>query len=290
MSFLNKLRGSLAVITFLFIHNCLFAQDHVNSRLYFNNWKIVNPAAAGFHESQKFDINFASTFMNPSNVLLSWESKIIKPSSGVGLIFENYNFGLLSNVNASVLYNYQIDIDEKNTLSFGSNLNYISQTFDDTFDFQGDMDIAINDSYPASTFDIGLGVAYKSENFQGGVSFRNILESEIYPSYLDRPSKNTTGHLTAYAQYLFGDGNFYFIPSAFLDTNYERLYFDINPTFKLMNFILIGGGARFSGEYRSYNLRTGFDWQEKIQFSCIFYSTDYNSAVKNIEFGISINP
>ena len=290
MSYSNKLKIAFIGFVSLVFQNMLYSQDESLNRLYFYNWKIVNPAAAGLDGAQKFDINYISTFINLSDMQLSWETKLVGRNSGVGVIFENQQFGPFTRVYASALYNYQISFDEDKKLSFGTSFNFVSETRGDTFIYIDGDDVTKSDPPRGSAFDFGLGMAIKTKSFQGGVALRNVLQSEIYADSLESFSRNTIQHLTAYLEYRLGPRNFKFIPSGFFYTNYHYSYFDINPTFKLMNFFLISGGMRITEHRKLVNFSAGIDWKDKIQFSGIFYSTNYYGAENGIEFRLTIKP
>jgi len=295
MPYSNKLKSIFFGITIFFCQNTLFGQDIIPYGLYFNNWKVVNPASAGLSGSQKFDITYRANNTkfdyNPSYALISWENRLIDLNSGLGIIFENRQIGPRTRVYASALYDYQINLNEENKLSFGANFNFLSETFDFS-SFRpidpNDPILAINSS-SSNAFDLGLGVVFKSKTFHVGIAVRNLLESKIENSEIDLLTNNTIQHLTAYGEYQVEFRNFRFIPSTYLYTDYENIFFDLNPTLEFMKLLLIGGTFRISNDNSFVNVNAGINWNDKIQLIGIVYSSGYEGEGNNFEFSLSIS-
>ena len=293
MSYSSKLRLAFFGLTILFYQDMLFGQDIVPYGLYYNNWKVVNPASTGLSESQQFDVayrtNNTEVDNHPSYVLLSYENRLSRLNSGLGIIFENQQTGIRTRVFGKALYNYQIQLSDEKKFSIGAGFGFLSETLNSNALVVNPNDpILDTSSSPSNAFDMDLGIAFKSKKFQGGVSIRNLLESEIENSEIRGLPDNTVQHLTAHAEYILAFTKFRFIPSTYLYTDYDDILFDINPTFEMLRFLLIGGTLRVSDDDNFVNVNAGFNWKNKIRIMGIVYSSGYEGEGNNYEFNLSV--
>lgn len=294
MAYPNKEKLILYALAILSSIHQLKAQDVVPYGLYFNNWKIVNPAASGVNESEKFDIYYRTNNIrleeNPSFVLLTYENYLSRLNSGLGLIFENQQIGLGTRVFGKALYNYQINLSKQRKLSIGAELDLLSESFDfssirriDPYD-----PILISNSPPSNAFDLGFGIAYKQNNLEGGFALKNILESKIRNSKIKYLNSNNVQYLTAYGQYLFEFSIFRISPSISFTTDYDIVTTGINTLFEIRRLVLLGGSFRISNNENFFNVNAGITWQDKIRLMAIAYSFGYEGTGNNYEFSLSI--
>lgn len=294
MIYLSKINLILVALTILFCQADLHSQDIIPYGLYSNNWKVLNPGAAGLRESQGFDISYRANDTkidgNPSYVLLSYETLFGKQNSGLGIIFENQQIAFRTRVFGKAIYNYQIPLRDEKKLSMGVGIGFLSETLDFTsIRFVDPRDPISTGNLPASNaFDLDLGVAFKSKKFQGGISLRNLLESRIGKSELFLFDNHTIQHVTAYGEYVFEFRKFQFIQSAFVYTDYKDIFLDLNPTFEILEFLLIGGSFRVSNDGSFVNVNAGIHWKNKIQIMGILYSSGYRGIGNDFEFNLGI--
>lgn len=294
MFYSSKLKLAFLCLTILFCHNTLLAQDIIPFGLYFNNWKMVNPASAGLSEAQEFNIayraNNTKVDSHPSYVLLSYEDLLSRQNSGLGIIFENQQIRARTRVFGKAIYNYQIRFGRENTVSFGAGFGFLSETYDLSSLRYVDLNdpALVTNSSPSNAFDLELGVAFRSKNFQGGISLKNLLESKIENPHFDLLKDNTVQHLTAYGEYRVAFDKFRFIPSIYVNTDYENVLLDLNPTVEILNFLLIGGTLRISNNDNIMNVNAGVNWNNKVQLFGVVYSSGYEGEGNNFEFSLSI--
>lgn len=292
MSFQGKLKLVFFGLWIICCQKALMAQSAIPYGLYFNNWKVVNPASTGLIESQKFDVAYRANNTklsgNPSNVLISYEHRLSQLNSGLGIIFENKQLGVITIVSAKALYNYQIELGEESKLSIGTGMSFLSTTFDE-LDLLDRSDAAIiTNLKPTTAFDLDFGVSFQSNHFQGGFAIKNLSESKIGRSEVVFTHINERQHLTLYGEYELEYSKFRFIPSIFLFTDYDITFFNFNPTFEFLDFLLIGGTLSASEDKNFVNVNAGLHWKNKIRFMGILFSSGYQGDGRNFEFSWSI--
>ncbi|MEQ8473594.1 MAG: PorP/SprF family type IX secretion system membrane protein [Marinoscillum sp.] len=292
MYYSNKLKLTCFGLLILISQNTLLGQNIIPYGLYFNNWKVVNPASTGLGGSQNFDIAYRTnnTKVNghPSNVLLSYEGQLSRYHSGLGIIFENQQIGGITRVFGKALYNYQIQLNGGNKISIGAGFGMLSETFDyNSIRLLNPNDVVLN-THPApnKVFDLDLGMTFKSENIQGGIAIKNLIPSKSKRSEV--LGARTVQLVTAYVEYKIEFDKFRFIPSICSYTDYEHVIFDINPTLEFMKRILIGGTLRLSDDDSLVNVNAGIYLNENIRLTGIVYSSGYEGAGNNFEFSLGI--
>ena len=268
-------------------------QDVTPFELYFNNFKTINPAAAGIFDEQKFDIQFRANStqvdFHPSFALISYENQLTRLNSGIGFILENQQAGISTRVTGKALYNYQLVFDNQ-TLSIGTGIGLTSNSYDWQL-YQAinpDDPVIIERSSTTTAFDLDFGIAYTWHNTQAGVSIRNVLESEIHDNEFTRSDRTNIQSLNAYVNHSFKVSNFVINPSLYLATDYDNVLADLNTLFEIGNLVLIGASYRVSKDDNYLNLNGGIKWKNNIRLMGILYSSGYQRPGNNYEFSLSI--
>nr|WP_255517976.1 PorP/SprF family type IX secretion system membrane protein [Fulvivirga sp. M361] len=289
----NSITKVFFVIIGIMITGHIKGQEVIPFELYFNNFKTINPAAAGIFDEQKFDIQFRANNtqvdFHPSFALISYENQLTSLNSGIGLILENRQAGISTRVTGKALYNYQFAFDDQ-TLVIGTGIGLISDSYDLYLYKVIDPDdpILIERSSTTTAFDLDFGIAYIWQNTQAGISIRNVLESEIHDNEFSRLNRTNIQFLNAYVNHSFKVSNVVINPSLYLQTDYDNVLADLNTLFEIRDLLLIGGSYRVTEGNNFLNLNGGIKWKNNIRLMGILYSSGYEGPGNNYEFSLSI--
>ena len=170
-----------------------YAQQPAQYSLYMLNPYGVNPAAAGLKGTLEATGGFRSQWVgidgNPVTQYLNVVLPLSIVSSGVGFSIHNESIGARSGLTAKASYNYIIKMGD-GQLSFGAaggivqgSLNSAKLRTPEGDYNQGVIDhkdkilSAVSISGTTPTFDVGI--FFKNEKFEGGLSSSNILEPKL---------------------------------------------------------------------------------------------------------------
>jgi type IX secretion system PorP/SprF family membrane protein len=170
-----------------------YAQQPAQYSLYMLNPYGVNPAAAGLKGTLEATGGFRSQWVgidgNPVTQYLNVVLPLSIVSSGVGFSIHNESIGARNGLTAKASYNYIIKMGD-GQLSFGAaggivqgSLNSAKLRTPEGDYNQGVIDhkdkilSAVSISGTTPTFDVGI--FFKNEKFEGGLSSSNILEPKL---------------------------------------------------------------------------------------------------------------
>ncbi len=170
-----------------------YAQQPAQYSLYMLNPYGVNPAAAGLKGTLEATGGFRSQWVgidgNPVTQYLNVVLPLSIVSSGVGLSIHNESIGARNGLTAKASYNYIIKMGD-GQLSFGAaggivqgSLNSAKLRTPEGDYNQGVIDhkdkilSAVSISGTTPTFDVGI--FFKNEKFEGGLSSSNIIEPKL---------------------------------------------------------------------------------------------------------------
>lgn len=174
---------------------------------------------------------------NPKTTLFSVHTPV-KPfgiPSGVGLTFTDDRLGFEKNMAFNLSYAYRMEIGE-GKLGIGINVGLLSRALngkwvipDSEIHIPASQDPAIPDEQVTSTtFDMGLGVFYNTDNFHAGFSTAHLLEPTV--DFGSGAMMHMQRHYYATAGYLFKLSNpiYEVLPSVFAKSDGASYQADVN--------------------------------------------------------------
>jgi type IX secretion system PorP/SprF family membrane protein len=276
------------------------AQQATQHSLYMLNPYNFNPAYAGLNKSLNASIGYRTQWVgldgNPKTTFATMDLPLSIISSGVGISFQSESIGARNGLNAKVSYNYIKKIGD-GQLSFGASGGIVQGTLDGSKlrtpegDYtQGTLDHRDNILSLASvrglvpTFD--LGVFYKNEKLEGGLSILNITEPSLK---LDGDKAVSATLKRGYMGFIAANFNLLSSitvhPSVMIKSDAVQTQIDFSTFFKYNDNIFLGAS------FRGYNKNSidavailgGLRLNPKLQLA---YSYDLGlSELKNVTQG-----
>jgi type IX secretion system PorP/SprF family membrane protein len=240
----------LSIIPLTFVFGMALAQDPQFSQYMFNNMSI-NPGYAGSKDAiwlTAYNRMQWLGFPGAPTTTLFTAMMPLKPfniNSGIGLTAMDDVVQFQSTPSVNVSYSYISNVGNADgKLGIGISVGFLSSTFTPTYYWgvngQSEDLSVVPQSGTATTFDVGLGGYYHTENLYLGVSSTHITQ----PTYhFNSSSGNSTFPLTR---------NYY------VTTGYNLSMAD--PAFELQPSAII----RFAGASSSIDLSTLLLWNKKI--------------------------
>ncbi|MDF9797551.1 type IX secretion system PorP/SprF family membrane protein [Catalinimonas alkaloidigena] len=259
----------IAIIIFLvFLTHCVFAQTPPLSH-YPLSPSLFNPAYIGQkgkaeivlnHKQQWVGINNAPSI---SNFQLSLP--VIKPIS-IGIRAQRFTRGAINTNNVNALFSYHVPFGINTGLTFGlaGGIQKSGIEKNSTFNLSDPAVVAYSDT-PILP-DLKFGLSYRYQQLNLGVSFTEMLKSDIYGSTL---AENKD--VKFYENYIVNlDYKFKFPASKLIVQPFmlytaspiSRSYFEAGSLLRLQDLIYIGGSFR---EDYGISILTGFE-NEKFSF------------------------
>jgi type IX secretion system PorP/SprF family membrane protein len=181
----------------IFLNICLswvYAQQAAQYSLYMLNPYGINPAAAGLENTLIATGGFRSQWGGIEGKPITQYMNVVLPisivSSGVGISIHNESIGARNGLSAKASYNYMVKMGD-GLLSFGAAGGIVQGALDGTklrtpdgiyesgasIDHKDKLLTTFSVSGTIPTFDVG--VYYKSEKFEIGLSSSNITEPKL---------------------------------------------------------------------------------------------------------------
>lgn len=202
----------ITFLVFVFIISPAFSQQDPLTSNYMFNTLSYNPGVAGtsgmlcataINRQQWVGFEGAptTTFFNVSAPV-----NLFKINSGVGLVLQSDNIGFNKDISLSGVYSYLVNVGP-GKLGIGINLGMYNMTVDPAWEIPSGDAFTPSTGDPlipegkesAVTFDAGLGLYYKTDNYYAGLSVTHINQPGIRFSkgetYLSRHFFLTTGYI-----------------------------------------------------------------------------------------------
>lgn len=264
------------------------AQIQTNNAMFNLNPSYYNPAFAGFSESgfnavissraDWVSFNNVSNTSNPWNALVSIDKRIDSKKIGFGSNLANINLGRMNLLDLSGNVAYHLHINESNQISFATKIGFNYLYLGDQ-NLRDDADDIFANSVSGNYLipKIGLGIAYKNENFFAGFASPDLIVSDS-KHLLAANGLMSNNHFNLNAGYkLKLNEDFYLQPSFLSIINPNAISkTDIN--------MVIGkkesywGGFGYS-QHNSYSVMGGITLNGRLNLSYAF--TLYNTLVAN---------
>lgn len=267
------------LFTLLVLAVSTVAQSQKQFALYRYNLNVINPAFTGLQNEQTFNLHRTSI---PES-LISYSNSLTKIRSGIGLMFWNLGFSSIKETNISIPYSYHLKLNEKSSLSLGTELKYqkINISFSE-FTSTGPSDpISFsNDRVSDSNFDFDFGLVYERNNFQIATAAKGVLKSaykNVGISYRELRTKHNI--YTAY-KFVITE-NLKITPSILYTTDFNTGSLDLNGSVELKKLFLLGTTANFTKDEVRFNFNAGVSIKEKVQLMALVYSNlaeQYNTT------------
>ncbi len=262
-----------------------FSQQPTNYALFFNNYSLNSPAATGLFHKQYATIggkNQWSTIKGaPKDIYGIYEIKLSKLHGGLGVNYEYDNIGFSTTHKMNLNYAYHFSISDTKALSLGTSLGlnvfeqkptWISATQNIYYD------PSLPTYYKDQTYNLNLGIMYKTPRFLIGLNTYQLTES-------------------TYRKINFKNSREYYLTSSYsfnLGSNFE-LKPMINVILDNINYIaninLIAsykkqfwGGLLYQTSNAS-GIVVGYDFKERYRVNYAIYKS--NSALFNSKTSIN---
>lgn len=272
---MQKNRIKLQLNTILILMGLLsiqlsFSQQETLTRMFWNNYSVINPANSGFEKRQNYSAQYQyRQYSKLVFVRSTWAvaDVFIKPlNSGLGLSYFYNNADPFVFNKARLNYNYQFTIRDKHIFSLGYAIGFDRYQAYQNF---------TNDFDPDYVATINIGLLYKFKNLKFGFSITNLNEPifEQSSTYWDFqfPEYRHFFILAAYRIEIFK--NWELIPSIYYaDDNRFGEIFDMNTRvfFKKKYFL----GMSYN-DNSSFGIQSGIELWEKLMISYAYENRDY---------------
>ena len=223
-------------------------QDALYSQYQFNQ-SMINPAYTGLN-----DVFNATAMMRrqwvgikgaPITNTLNLSTSLLNNKVGVGVILVDDTYGVNKNTNAQALFSYRIDLLNGKSISFGMQTGYTNYRYDyaELLLEQDDQALAFSDGN-VSTFNVGAGIFFKTNQFYLGVSVPKMLNTEVVEN-----GTSTTLHKRHFyvsSGYVFDQLiALKFKPSILVKiVEGQPLSIDLNASFLLVETLWVGASLR----------------------------------------------
>ena len=161
-----------------------FSQQSTNYALFFNNYSLNSPAATGLFHKQYATIGGKNQWVNikggPKDIYGIYEIKLSKLHGGLGINYEYDNIGFSTTNKINLNYAYHHSISETKKLSIGTSIGL------NIFEFKPSWippspdtsnDPALPNYYKDQTYNLNLGIMYKTPRFLIGFNSYQLPES-----------------------------------------------------------------------------------------------------------------
>lgn len=277
-----------------------YGQQPAQYSLYMLNPYGVNPAAAGLKGTLEATGGFRSQWVgidgNPVSQYINAVLPLSIVSSGVGISIQNESIGARNGLNAKLSYNYILKMGD-GQLSAGLSGGIVQGALNSsklrtpTGDYsQGVLDhkdkildvATVNGMTP--TFD--LGVYYRSEKFEGGISVNNLTESKLsLKGQQDINILLKRNYFAIAATHFNINNNLVLYPSVLIKSDAIETQMDFSTFVRYNDNIFLG--ATFRGYSKnSQDAIVGFGGVKLNPKVMLAYSYDFTlSALKTIAQG-----
>ena len=292
------MRKYFTIIFFLAICSCqLIAQQAEQYTMYMLNKYAFNPAYAGMDNSLSATGVYRKQWVgltgSPSTQNVSIHMPFYYLHGGIGLTFSNDVAGPERTTNVGLSYNYNYNIGKSSVLSFSGGAGLMQKSIDGAklrapdgnYDMDGNV-VSHNDPELSIILETAvaptsrLGVMFKSESFEAGISADNLLGNELSFSETDFNFTLQRHYYFYLAYYWQLSDDIEISPSGFVKMDENYLQTDISILANYNEFLL--GGVSLRG-YSDLNLDAiafiaGFKMNENLTLA---YSYDLSVSSFN---------
>jgi type IX secretion system PorP/SprF family membrane protein len=229
--------------------------------MFWNNYSIFNPAASGLYNRHfaSVDCNIIPDYVK--NASLLYDFKLTPLHGGLGINYNYYQMGVISNYNINLNYAFQLELTKDRILSIGESFSLYTKGYWEGFEPE------FRKYQTATVFDLNFGAAYKSEHWFVGLSSDKLIQSAYKKIHLK--NKRQYYFLCSYDRSI-GE-NFDIKPAFFLKSDFTYVQLDINfmatykkrfwfgATYRINEAIAVMTGIDIRGKYRigySYGFNT----------------------------------
>jgi type IX secretion system PorP/SprF family membrane protein len=270
----------LLLFPLIILTNYALAQQDPQYSQYMNNIMIINPGYAGSEDAITASLLHRQQWVGwegaPTNSVFHVNSpfKLFNASHGVGVTILNDNSGFNKDIGANIAYAYRFPIKNLGKLGIGISGGFQNKALDAQWDVGNSGEPVSNDpSIPGPkesvlTYDISLGVFYKTENLYLGISSTHVTQPKVKyekSTYVFKPHF----YLTSGYNLALSNPAFELKPSILIATDLASTKFDIS-TIIMYNKKLWGGVS-----YRPGSAIIGMVGIELFNGVRIGYSYDY---------------
>jgi len=232
----------LLTIPFALLFGITFAQQDPQLSQYMNNTLVYNPGYAGSKDAICASALYRQQWVGlkgapvTSGFTVNMPLNIFKISSGLGLTIIDDKIGYEKNTGINFVYAYRMDIKNgEGKLGIGLSGGFLNKSLDlgtDTWETPEGNDGTGDQAIPskkesAITYNLGLGVYYKTEKIYLGISSTNITQPSIKFS---KGTPNLTRHyyITAGYDLALPNPSLELIPSVLIGSDGRSSSIDIN--------------------------------------------------------------
>jgi type IX secretion system PorP/SprF family membrane protein len=255
-----------------------YAQQDPLYALYMNNPITINPAMTGVNDNLTINLGYrtqwASFEGNPTTMAASGHISLRNNKMGAGALLINDRIGETINTGVSGLYAYKIDLNNK-VFSFGMQGGMINYKSDAGQLYLRDPDDLAFAPVNETQFNLGAGIALKSEKYTIGLSVPRLMANSV---------KSAGQVINIYQQHVYAFGSYiYFLsdrillkPSVLLKgVEGAPLSADLNCMVDINRNFAAGA---FTRNFQSYGLSVQFTMLEKYRFAYV-YEVPTNTSV-----------
>jgi type IX secretion system PorP/SprF family membrane protein len=179
------MRRTIILLAALLMGGSLTAQQLPMNNQYLVNKFSLSDAYAGYNGNVELWVGSRQMW---SGIDGAPSSKIIKASmpfsknSGFGGTVSSDQVGIFNTFTASGTYAYHLPLGEKRSLSFGLSAGVIDHQLDLTnasADALADPLVWSNKKLRGSTFDMGIGIMFRSGGFNAGIAVPRVIEGSV---------------------------------------------------------------------------------------------------------------
>lgn len=291
------------ILFFIILSNVLVAQQDVQFSQYMYNQLDFNPGSAGNKEAINASLLGRQQWVGikgaPTTSVFSVNAPVkpFKINSGIGLTILSDNIAYNKNIGLKLAYAYRMDVNNgMGKLGIGISAGFLNNAIKSAewnpVDGSATGDASIpNTNDSGSTFDVGFGMFYKTDNLYLGLSSTHLLQPVV--KYKNGAEFPNTRHYYVTAGYNLAMKNplFDLQPSLLIASDGSSSSADLNCVL-LYNKRIWGGVS-----YRVGSAVVGMIGIElvsglRVGYSYDFSATDlskYNSGSHEIMIGYSFN-
>jgi len=204
---MNKIKHILAFLLFISMMNSNHAQQDPMYSLYMFDKMIINPAFTGSSDWMVGTIKHRSQFVgmagNPTTQTLNFHTPITKRHVGLGVKIINDKIAIMSNLNASLVYSYHLNV-AGGKMSVGLETGFYSRktAYNElTLSTLNDNAIPM-EGVRSMVPDVGWGMYYQKKQFYIGLSQSHLLKMK-FKDNLENSDSRLASHLYLLAGTVF---------------------------------------------------------------------------------------
>jgi type IX secretion system PorP/SprF family membrane protein len=180
------MKRTAAVLLFNLFAFASYAQQDPLYSQYLNNPVLLNPAYTGLNNRLNvvagYRLQWAGFDGSPSTLNFSAHTSLVQNKVGAGIIVVQDKIGDTKITEASTAYAYKIVLNDDRVLSFGLQAGIINYRNDAANLNPKDAGDPLFGFVNETKFNIGTGIALKSERFILGISVPRVMPTTVNPS------------------------------------------------------------------------------------------------------------